>query len=203
MKIAVFADRDGTLIEEIGYLSDPSQIKLIKGAAEGVKLLNDAGITVVIVTNQSGVARGMFPEEKVFETNDALVEMLASHGARIDAIYFCPHHPTEGEPSYRMDCECRKPRPGLVFRAAEDLDIDVSSSFVIGDKDSDIELAANGGCAAAVLVLTGYGPQQQSRSKAIDPSPKRIHISKDFIAAANWIIEQVKRNSDILIKKDV
>jgi D-glycero-D-manno-heptose 1,7-bisphosphate phosphatase len=153
---AVFIDRDGTLSEEVGYINHPSRFLLFPYAAAAVKLLNDQEWLAVIITNQAGVARGYFDEAMIQTVHDNLKLELQSAGARIDGIYYCAHHPSVGEPPYRQDCDCRKPKPGLIKRAAADLDIDVQQSWMIGDRYSDIELARNAGVRAA-LVLSGYG----------------------------------------------
>ena|SRR6185503_7715839 len=153
---AVFIDRDGTLSEEVGYINHPSRFLLFPYAAGAVKLLNDHEWLAVIITNQAGVARGYFDEAMIQTVHDNLKRDLQSAGARIDGIYYCAHHPSVGEPPYRQDCDCRKPKPGLIRRAATDLNIDVQQSWMIGDRYSDIELARNAGVRAA-LVLSGYG----------------------------------------------
>lgn len=153
---AVFMDRDGTISEEVGYVNHPSRYKVFPFAAEAVRALNEAGWLAVLVTNQAGVARGYFKEELVGEVHKVLVSELERDGARLDAIYYCPHHPTVGEPPYRFDCDCRKPRPGLLLRAARELDLDLSRSWMVGDRYSDTELARRAGARSA-FVLTGYG----------------------------------------------
>lgn len=153
---AVFIDRDGTLSEEVGYINHPSRYLLFPYAAGAVKLLNDHEWLAVIITNQAGVARGYFDEAMIQRVHDNLKRDLQSAGARIDGIYYCAHHPSVGEPPYRQDCDCRKPKPGLIKRAATDLNIDVQQSWMIGDRYSDIELARNAGVRSA-LVLSGYG----------------------------------------------
>jgi D-glycero-D-manno-heptose 1,7-bisphosphate phosphatase len=153
---AVFLDRDGTLIEEVNYLASPEQVRLLPGAAEAVRRLNDAGLLVVVVTNQAGVARGYFPEIRVAEVHEHLSRLLGEFGAKIDAYYHCPHHPSEGVGAYRVDCDCRKPKPGLLLTAARELDIALSRSWMIGDKLSDAEAGAAAGCCT-LLVRTGHG----------------------------------------------
>jgi D-glycero-D-manno-heptose 1,7-bisphosphate phosphatase len=153
---AVFLDRDGTLIEEVNYLSAPEQVRLISGAADAVRRLNDAGLLVVVVTNQAGVARGYFPESRVAEVHAHLSALLAECGAKIDAYFYCPHHPTEGIGAYRVACECRKPRPGLLLTAARELGIDLSRSWMIGDKLCDASAGEAAGCRT-LLVRTGHG----------------------------------------------
>ncbi|HEX9020654.1 MAG TPA: HAD family hydrolase [Nitrospirota bacterium] len=188
MKRAVFLDRDGTVNEEVGYLSDLGKLRLIPGAGAAIRRLNEAGLTVVLVTNQSGVARGYFPESFVHETHALLADMLKEEGARLDGIYFCPHHPTAGDSGYTVACDCRKPGTGLIDRAARDLALDIRNSYVVGDKWSDVELGQRAG-AHTVLVRTGFAHN--------DPGNVRpAHVSApDFIAhtlveAVEWILER-------------
>ena len=138
---AVFIDRDGTINVDVGYLSSPDQLELYPWSAEALRLINQAGFKAIVVTNQAGVARGFCTEEMLELIHERLVRDLKRESARIDGIYYCPHHPKIGEPSYRRDCDCRKPLPGMLLRAAREHQIDLSRSFVIGDKSSDIGLA--------------------------------------------------------------
>jgi D-glycero-D-manno-heptose 1,7-bisphosphate phosphatase len=153
---AVFLDRDGVVIEDSHYLGDRNRVRLIPGSAEAVARLNRAGWPVVIVTNQSGVARGLFTEDDVDDVHAHLAELLRGYGARIDAFHFCPHHPEAEIARYRADCDCRKPQPGMLLRAAGDLGIDLAASWMIGDRVTDLEAGAAVGCRT-VLVRTGYG----------------------------------------------
>ena len=153
---AVFIDRDGTISEEVGYVNHVSRYRVFPFAAEAIRALNESGWLAVLVTNQAGVARGYFAEEMIGRVHGVLAEELGRGGARLDAVYYCPHHPSVGEPPYRFDCDCRKPRPGLIRRAAEELGIDLEHSWMVGDRHSDTELARNAGVRAA-FVLTGYG----------------------------------------------
>ena len=153
---AVFMDRDGTISEEIGYVNHPSRYRVFPYAAAAVRLLNEADWLAVLVTNQAGVARGYFTEDLIGEVHNALRLELERGRARLDAIYYCAHHPSVGEPPYRFDCDCRKPKPGLIQRAAADYDLDLAQSWMIGDRYSDIELARNAGVRSA-FVLSGYG----------------------------------------------
>jgi len=146
---AVFLDRDGTLIEERGYLSRLDGIRFFPWSVDAVRLLNRAGFAVVVLTNQSGVARGYFDEAFVRETHRVLGERIGAGGGRIDAFYYCPHYPDGTVEAYRRRCECRKPKPGMVLRAAADLSIDLARSFAVGDRWSDVEA----GLAEAALVL--------------------------------------------------
>jgi len=188
MNRAVFLDRDGTVIEEVGYLSDLKQLRLIPGAAASIKRLNEAGLRVVLVTNQSGVARGYFTEAFVRETHELLVKLLGLEGARLDGIYYCPHHPKAGNPLYAAACDCRKPGTGMLEQAARELDIDVKGSFVVGDKWSDVELGQRAG-AHSILVTTGYttGDPGNARPEHLgDPD----FIAATMTEAADWIIRQ-------------
>jgi D-glycero-D-manno-heptose 1,7-bisphosphate phosphatase len=153
---AIFLDRDGTLAHEVGYINHPSRFRLYPWAVDAVRLINRAGLLAVVVTNQAGVARGYFPESLIHEVHESLRAAMESGGARLDAIYYCPHHPDAGEPPYRLDCDCRKPRPGLLRRAAVELGVDLPRSFVVGDRHADLALAWSVGARGA-LVKTGYG----------------------------------------------
>lgn len=151
MNRAVFFDRDGTLIEDVGYLSDPAQVRLLPGAAEAVRRLNRAGFLVVVVSNQSGVARGLYGIDAVERTNQRLQQLLQQEGAHIDAFYFCPHLPTGTVPAYAKECDCRKPKPGLLYRAAQDLDIDLTESYMVGDAVRDIQAGRAAHCHTIFL----------------------------------------------------
>jgi D-glycero-D-manno-heptose 1,7-bisphosphate phosphatase len=161
---AVFLDRDGTVNAEVHYLSQPEQIELLPTVSETISLLNSRGIPVVIVTNQAGVARGYFPEHSLIAIHDHLCQVLAKKNARVDGIYYCPHHPSAGLGTFRKVCDCRKPLPGMLTRAAGELSIDLTRSLMIGDRESDLQAGAHAGCQTA-LVTTGYG---QETSAAID-----------------------------------
>lgn len=156
MKRAVFIDRDGTISEEVGYINHPSRFRLFNYSADAIKHLNDNDWLAILVTNQAGVARGYFSEDMIQTVHQAMTVDLESSGAKLDAIYYCAHHPSVGETPYRLDCDCRKPKPGLISRAAQDFDIDLGESWMVGDRYSDIELARNAGLKSA-FVLSGYG----------------------------------------------
>lgn len=153
---AVFMDRDGTISEEIGYVDHVARFRLLPRSSAAIRLLNELAVPVVVVTNQAGAARGYFEESMIDRVHATMSELLARDGARVDGIYHCPHHPTVGPPHLRVDCDCRKPRPGLVERACRDLGLDPARSFVVGDKNSDAEMARRAG-ARSIHVLTGYG----------------------------------------------
>ncbi len=153
---AVFMDRDGTMSEEVGYVNHASRFRLFPYTAAAIQHLNESGWLAIVVTNQAGVARGYFSEELIDTVHGQMTKELTANGGRIDAIYYCAHHPSIGEPPYRVACDCRKPQPGLINRAAEQFDVDLSSSWMIGDRYSDVELARNAG-VKSMFVLSGYG----------------------------------------------
>jgi D-glycero-D-manno-heptose 1,7-bisphosphate phosphatase len=186
-KPAVFMDRDGTLSEEVGYINHLSRFRLFPYSTPAVKILNNNGWLAIGVTNQAGVARGYFSEELVIAVHDRLERELNTGGARLDAIYYCAHHPSVGEPPYRLDCDCRKPRPGLIQRAARDFEIDLSASWMVGDRYGDVELALNAGLKSA-LVLSGYGRgewEHQRRSWNHQPDL----VCEDLFEAVQSIVE--------------
>ena len=183
---AVFLDRDGTINEEVGYLDSLEQLRIFPAAFEAVRMINEAGMKVVVVTNQSGVARGFFQEEFVKTVHKQIQKAFMKEGASIDRFYYCPHHPTEGIGTYRISCDCRKPAPGMLMKASEELGIDLPASYVVGDMAKDIELANNVG-AKGILVRTGYGKNVQ----ASDIKP--AYIARDILAAAQWIMKDRKR----------
>jgi D-glycero-D-manno-heptose 1,7-bisphosphate phosphatase len=153
---AIFIDRDGTLNEDIGYVSTPEQLILYPWASEAVRLINNSNYKAIVITNQSGIARGLYTEATLEAIHSRMFEQLARAGARIDDVYYCPHHPEAGGSRYRITCDCRKPNAGMLEAAAREHNIDLARSFVIGDKASDMKLADNVGARAA-LVMTGYG----------------------------------------------
>lgn len=183
---AVFIDRDGTLTDEVGYVNHPARLRLLPRSAEAVRRLNAAGVAAVVATNQAGLARGYFSKDVLEAVNERLVDLLAREGARLDGLYVCPHHPMEGEPPFRADCECRKPRPGLLLRAAADLDLDLAASVVVGDRPSDLAVARPVG-ARGVLVLTGYGLGEWEYRRAhftVEPH----HVAGDLLDAVEWVL---------------
>jgi D-glycero-D-manno-heptose 1,7-bisphosphate phosphatase len=183
---AVFIDRDGTLTEEIGYVNHPSRLRLLPRSAEAIRRLNAAGVPAVVVTNQAGVARGYFSADVLRATNESLVAQLKDAGAHLDGVYVCPHHPTEGVPPYRAACDCRKPAPGLLRRAAAELDLDLEASTMVGDKASDLVPARTVG-ARAVLVLTGYGlGEWEYRRAEFAAAPD--HVAGDLLDAVAWVL---------------
>jgi D-glycero-D-manno-heptose 1,7-bisphosphate phosphatase len=181
---AVFLDRDGTMIEDVGYLNRVEDIDFYPWTADAIRALNDAGLLVIVVTNQSAIARG-FLTEPVLETVHAEIDRtLKAGGARITAYYYCPHHPDGTVPPYATTCDCRKPAPGMVERAARDHGVDLSRSFVVGDKWLDVGLARATG-ARAVLVRTGSGGAEEAHPRA---GLRADAVVDNLAAAASWIL---------------
>jgi D,D-heptose 1,7-bisphosphate phosphatase len=187
---AVFLDRDGTINEEVGYLDRAEKLRMIPAAFEAIRLINQSGMKAVVVSNQAGVAKGLFTESFVHEINNLIQNILLTKDARIDAFYFCPHHPTEGIEPYRKICNCRKPAAGLLHQAAADWDIDLAKSYLIGDRLRDIETAHRAG-AKGVLVATGYGLDalQNSGQDEQNEMNKPDHSAKDILEAVRWILK--------------
>lgn len=188
---AIFMDRDGTICEEVGYVNHLSRSRLLPHSLEAIRAVNRLGYLAIVATNQSGVARGLFTEDLVRAVHDQLRGWVASGGGRLDAIYFCPHHPREGATPYRIECDCRKPRPGMLVRAAREHDIDLGRSWMIGDSLVDLEAGAAAG-ARVVHVLTGYGiGLRDNQPHRFQVSP--AHTAIDLLAAVRWIAAQEGR----------
>lgn len=184
---AVFIDRDGTISEEVGYVNHPSRYKVFPYAARAIRLLNEANWLAILVTNQAGVARGYFTEDIITQVHAILTDELARGGACLDAIYYCPHHPSVGDAPYHLDCDCRKPRPGLLQRAAQENSIDLAASWMIGDRHSDTELARNAGVHAA-FVLSGYGRGEWEYQRAALWKTEPDMVAEDLLDAVERII---------------
>jgi D-glycero-D-manno-heptose 1,7-bisphosphate phosphatase len=180
----VFLDRDGTMIQDVGYLDRLDQIAFYPWTVDAIRALNRAGLPVVVITNQSGIARGLFTEAFVDETHRAISEYLERGGARVDGYYYCPHHPRGTVDQYTRRCDCRKPGSALLDRAARDLVIDLSRSFMVGDKWLDVG-AARGAGARAILVRTGLGAAQEERGSADLTADV---IVDNLAAAVSWIL---------------
>jgi len=182
---AVFLDRDGTLNEEVGYLDNLEKLKIIRNAFEAVRMINQAGLLAVVVTNQSGVARGFFDETLVRRVHGQIRSAFLEAGAVIDAFYYCPHHATEGRNPYLQACSCRKPEPGMLRMAAEEWNIDLSRSYMVGDTLRDVETGHRAG-SRAILVRTGYG-------RDVDPGPaKPDYVAEDILEAVRWILKDIQ-----------
>jgi len=181
---AVFLDRDGTINEEMGYINHLSRFRVFPQAAPAIRRLNEAGLKVVVISNQSGVARGYFSLALMEEVNRYLVKHLAEGGARLDGFFVCTHHPNE-------DCPCRKPKPELIERAARDLDLDLKRSYLIGDRYTDVQTAANAG-VKGILVLTGYGRGEFEFIR--DQAPAQpVYVARDLEDAAAWILKDLQK----------
>lgn len=186
LRPVVFLDRDGTLNEEIGYIRDVSKLVLIAGAAEAIKQLNTAGVATVLVTNQTGAARGYYEEDHILQLNKRLVSLLEAAGAYLDAVYYCPHLPEGVVEPYAKICVCRKPGSGMVLSAYEEHpNLDRSRSYVVGDKSTDVELAQNCG-AKGVLVTTGYGKEVLAGTYQWPVQPD--YTAPDIVDAVKWIL---------------
>lgn len=183
---AVFMDRDGCLIEEAGYINHPSRVRMLPRSPAAVARLNRAGIAAVMATNQAGIARDYFSEETLGAVNAEVERQLAGHGAKLDALYVCTHHPTAGQPPFRRECECRKPKPGLLLRAAAEMGLDLSRSVMVGDKPSDVAAGQAAG-VATVLVLTGYG-RGEWEYRRHEWTLKPDHVAEDFFDAVLWAL---------------
>lgn len=186
MRRAVFLDRDGTLIEEAGYLDRLDRLVFFPYTVDAVRVLNRAGFAVVVITNQAGIARGIVKEPFVAEAHRVISDKLAGGGARIDAYYYCPHYRTGTVEKYVTACDCRKPGPGMLLRAAHDLDLDLSRSFVVGDRWHDVGAARAVG-ARGVLVRSGLGRGEEMRPEAGIAADAVVDTLAD---ASAWILDQ-------------
>jgi D-glycero-D-manno-heptose 1,7-bisphosphate phosphatase len=180
---AVFLDRDGTINIEREFLHRPEEFQFIPGAAQAIRLLKQAGFRVIVVTNQSGIARGYYDEAAVDCLHRYMDEELARFGASIDAYYFCPHHPEYSIDDNGKACECRKPQAGMLLKAAADFSLDLSASFIIGDKLADVQAGLNAGCRP-ILVRTGYGAEEATKLSSGVP------VYDDLLTAAMAIVKE-------------
>jgi D-glycero-D-manno-heptose 1,7-bisphosphate phosphatase len=183
VKRAVFLDRDGTMIEEVGYLDRIDRVRFFPYSIDAIRLLNRAQYAVVVATNQAGIGRGFFDEAFVEATHLAVAETLAAGGARVDAFYYCPHHPDATVAAYRQACGCRKPQPGMFRRAAADHHLDLARSFVIGDRAHDVAAGASAG-AQGVLVRTGYGAGTERSEHGA------AAVTDNLMGAVSWVLQQ-------------
>ena len=191
--IAVFLDRDGTINEEVEYLDSLDKLKVIPSAYEAIRLINLSGMKALVITNQAGVAKGFFTEEFVNLTNERLQADLHRMGAKIDKFYYCPHHSTEGVGIYRQVCNCRKPAPGMLLNAAQELNIDLTRSYLVGDRFRDMEAGKKVG-VRGVLVKTGFGQGllQDDGPDEATPESKPDFIAEDILEAVQWILKDRK-----------
>ena len=188
--IAVFLDRDGTINEEVGYLDSMDKLKMIPAAHEAIRLINLSGMKAIVVTNQAGVARGFFTEKFVRQTHEVIQTALLEKKASIDKFYYCPHHPTEGTGIYLQNCNCRKPSPGMLLQAAHDLDIELGSSYMVGDRYRDVETAKKVG-VKGILVKTRYGREvlQDVDPDVATAGNKPDFVAEDILEAVKWIMK--------------
>ncbi len=184
---AVFVDRDGTINVDVDFLSSAGQLQLIPRSAEAIKELNDLGIPVVVITNQSGIARGLYSEDDLHRVHSAMDVMLKKHGATVLAYYYCPHHPTDGIAPYLKDCECRKPKPGMLLRAKKKFGFNLKRSFIVGDKLVDVQAGKSVG-AVAIQVSTGYGVKEKNLTADI-----RDYYAVDLFDAVQFIKSKLKQ----------
>lgn len=180
---AIFLDRDGTICHDPGYLADPKALRLLPQVGKALSLLQRRGFHLIVVSNQSAIARGFLTEAQLEVIHQRLRERLQRQGVRLRGIYYCPHHPEEGYPPYRRRCDCRKPQGGLVRRAAAEHQIALSRSYVIGDQATDIALARRMGMKA-ILVLTGDGRRH------LEEGVKPDYVAPNLLAAARWILKR-------------
>ncbi len=173
----VFLDRDGTIIEEKDFINSPDEIEFIPGSIEGIRTIRKLGYKIIVISNQSGIGRGILTEKMVKEINDSFIQQLRERDAPIDALYFCPHHPDD-------DCNCRKPKAGMISRAVAEHKLELEKAVIIGDKLSDIEMGKRIG-AKSILVLTGYG--RREREKLPDTTVNPDFIADDLLGAAKWL----------------
>lgn len=183
----IFMDRDGTIVQEVHYLSSLHQMQLLPGAGEAIGCANKEGRPVIVISNQSGVARGLFSEDFARESADHLRVLLAKHRAHIDGYYYCPYHP-QGRPPYNADSDDRKPRPGMMLRAAADMDVKLEGAWMIGDRNSDLETGAELG-VRPILVRTGYGGETEA---GLTPAfgKRGGRVFDNLAGAVAWILDQ-------------
>lgn len=186
-EIGLILDRDGTINVEVDFLKDPDEIQLIPGAARAIREANEVGIKTCVVSNQSGIARGILSESQLDVVHQRLLEVLSQEGAHIDRIYYCPHHPDFGAPPYRKVCTCRKPNTGMLLMASQELGIILEKSFVVGDRCCDIQSGKQVGCGT-VLVLTGYGEKEL---KQCEGNTQADYVAKNLFDGWQYIKNKI------------
>ena len=185
MKPAVFLDRDGTLIHDVGYLSRVEDLRWFPWSIDAIRLLNRAGFLVCVTTNQGGIGLGFYGPAVVHRVHAVMADQVEQGGGRIDAFFFCPHHPAAVTAEFRSECDCRKPRPGMIRQAEAQFPIDLTRSFVVGDKMADVGLATGVG-ARGLLVKTGYGQTELERHGG--EIPGAAFVAETMFEAAAWIL---------------
>ena len=192
--IAAFIDKDGVICElseyeegdKVAFTIKKEEIKLIKNSAKAIKKLNEKDIKVIIITNQPQIGRGLITEEEGRELNNQTIKLLEENEARVDAVYYCPHHPTKGLGKYKINCECRKPKPGMILRASKEHNINLENSYVIGDRTADIKAGKLAGCKKAIGVKTGYACDDDFKDAVPDV------MADDLSEAVNIILGEIK-----------
>ncbi|TVL95799.1 MAG: D,D-heptose 1,7-bisphosphate phosphatase [Candidatus Kuenenia stuttgartiensis] len=182
---AAFLDRDGTIVVHTPYLSSPEQLKLLPHAVEGIRLFKDHDYLIIVVTNQSGVARGYFDEESLIQIHEKLKKILIREKAEVDAFYYCPHHAEGVVEQYRVHCDCRKPQPKMLFDAAQQYNIDLSQSIMIGDSPVDILAGKEAGCKSALII----NPNHEQEADPDAPFGAD-YVVKDLLEAARLFIPE-------------
>ncbi len=177
MNKAIFLDRDGTLNPDPGYISDPKDYELFEGVTEALLKLQNAGFLLILITNQSGISRGLFSEEQLEAVHDKMKKLLKKGGVTLDAIYYCPHHP---EHPYKgvAECNCRKPKPGLILQAIKDFDVDIKNSFMIGDRVSDIKIGIASNVSPVCIAKSSFDGYEN------------VPTFPNLLEAAEWILTQ-------------
>ena len=185
MRPAVFLDRDGTMIRDVGYLSRREDVEWYAWTLDSIRLLNRAGFLVCVTTNQGGIGLGFYDESFLRALHEEMGALVTAAGARVDGWYYCPHHPRAIVDRLRVTCECRKPQPGMIRQAEQEHGIDLSRSYVVGDKIADVGLATAVG-AKAILVKTGYGEAELQRHAGSIPGA--AHVAESLLEATSWIL---------------
>lgn len=187
---AVFLDRDGTISEEIGYIDSAENFELYPYAIGALSELQSSGYKLIVVTNQSGVARGYFPESRVKEVNDLMCSLLAKQGVAVDAVYYCPHHPDGIVKDFSFECQCRKPGTGMIKQAERELNLDIKNSIMIGDKRTDIDCGRNAGMKT-ILLRTGFGKDEEKLLNGRTDDEMPDFMADDLNDAVEWIKNEI------------
>lgn len=188
---AVFLDRDGTLVEDVGYLLDPSELKLLPSSIEGIRLLQNQFL-IVLVTNQSAIARGLLDQDELLRIHAELAALLQNHGAFLDAVYICPHHPEDGTLPYRVECYCRKPQPGMLIQARDDFQVQLGASFMVGNKGYDVVAGQRAGVAATVLI------KSSETDVTLTPDAMPTYVADDLYNAARLILAHQAKSAQVV-----
>ena len=185
---AIFIDRDGTINEQMGYINHLSRFNILPGVPEAIKGLNENNYLVIVVTNQSGIARGYFPIELLDEIHTYMKDSLKKEGAHVDAVFFCPHYPGSKLKEFAIECDCRKPHTGMIKQALDKFDIDLTQSYMIGDHYTDLEFASNSNIKS-IMVKTGYGLGEVDYILPEFPY-KPVYVADDLLDAVKWILNK-------------